>query len=159
MYGAGEIVEILSELEITHVVWIPDSLTGTWEQALEEAQGLTLVRVCREGEAWAIAAGLWVSGQRPLVIMQTTGFFESADSMRNAIFDLHLPLLAIVGGRNMLTEANDSAKTYAFPVIEAWGLDYVLVRTQQQKPDLKRHLASSLKSSTPGLVVVAEAGG
>ncbi len=159
MYGAGEIVEILSELEITHVVWIPDSLTGTWEQALEAAESLTLVRVCREGEAWAVAAGLWVAGQRPLVIMQTTGFFESADSMRNAIFDLHLPLLAIIGGRNMLTESDDSAKTYAFPVIEAWGIDYAIVRTEQQKPDLKRHLVAALKSSTAGLVVVAEAGG
>ena len=36
-----------------HVVWIPDSELGTWEAALENAAGLQLIRVCREGEAMA----------------------------------------------------------------------------------------------------------
>jgi sulfopyruvate decarboxylase TPP-binding subunit len=159
MFADREIIDIFHELQITHVVWVPDSLTGTWERALDDAEGLSLIRVCREGEAWAIAAGLFVAGKRPLVIMQMTGFFESADSMRNSLFDLQLPLLAIVGGRNMLTETVDSAKTYAIPVVDAWGIEYAVVHSEEQKPELKRHLFHALQSGKPGLVVVAEAGG
>ena len=58
---------------------------GNLEPALHATPGLTLVRVCREGEAWAIAAGLWIGGARPLVVIQNTGLFESGDSLRNAL--------------------------------------------------------------------------
>ena len=40
----------LAELGITHVVWLPDSAIGPWEEAFESSPDLRLVRVCREGE-------------------------------------------------------------------------------------------------------------
>ena len=78
---------------------------------------LELVRVCREGEAWAIAAGLHLAGRRPLVMIQNTGLFESGDAMRNVLFDLRLPLSAIVGYRSFLIpNSTDSAKRFTEPV-------------------------------------------
>ncbi len=79
-----EIEQALTELEITHVVWLPDSGLGPWEEAIEASPQVQLVRVCREGEAWTVAAGLALGGKRPLVMIQTTGLFESGDALRNA---------------------------------------------------------------------------
>jgi sulfopyruvate decarboxylase TPP-binding subunit len=67
MLTGPAIVGLLRELGITHVVWLPDSAIGRWEQALEGAADLQLVSVCREGEAWAVAAGLHIGGARPMV--------------------------------------------------------------------------------------------
>src|SRR4029078_6513951 len=89
--------ETLVELGITHVVWLPDSGLRPGEQALDRAGSLELVRVCREGEAWAIAAGLHLGGLRPLVMIQNTGLFESGDAMRNVLFGLRLPPSAVWG--------------------------------------------------------------
>ncbi len=75
MFTAQEITNVLVELGVTHVVWVPDSVLGAWEQALEDSPDLQLIRVCREGEAWPLAAGLYLGGQSPLVMMQTTGLF------------------------------------------------------------------------------------
>ena len=47
----------LLECGVTHVIWIPDSELGTWEPALSSDADLRLIRVCREGEAIAVAAG------------------------------------------------------------------------------------------------------
>ena len=56
-YSGSKFVAALAELGVTHAVWVPDSALGVWEQALEDSPDIQLVRVCREGEAWPIAAG------------------------------------------------------------------------------------------------------
>ena len=58
MYSPEEIAAAFTELGLTHVVWIPDTTTGQWADALQIAPDIKLIQVCREGEAWALAAGL-----------------------------------------------------------------------------------------------------
>src|SRR5579872_3278129 len=125
MFSGGEIAAELKSLGITHVVWLPDSTLGPWEAALSSTPGLSLIRVCREGEAWAVAAGLHLGGARPLVMIQCTGLFDSGDSLRNALFDFGLSLFAVIGYRSALLPAsNDSARTFTEPNLQSWGLDY-----------------------------------
>ena len=81
MFTGQEIVHTLEQLGVSHVVWVPDSTFGTWEADLEASRRLELLRVCREGEAWPLAAGLQLGGQSPLIMMQTTGLFESGDAL------------------------------------------------------------------------------
>lgn len=110
----------------THVVWVPDSHVGRWEAALLATPGLTLVRPCREGEAVGIAAGLLLGGAVPLVAIQCTGFFEAGDAVRNAAFDLNLPLKLLVGVRShqahLTGVTRDNCPAFAEPVVKAWGL-------------------------------------
>src|SRR5687768_7133486 len=122
MFPAQQVIRVLETLEISHVVWVPDSVIGRWELALEQSQ-IKLVRVCREGEAWPLAAGLYAGGARPLVMMQTTGLFESGDALRNVVFDLRVPVYAWIGVRNWLNaDSNDSARRFSMPLIDAWQL-------------------------------------
>jgi sulfopyruvate decarboxylase TPP-binding subunit len=141
-------------------VWLPDSTIGTWEAALSQSQQLQLVRICREGEAWPLAAGLHLGGAQPIVIMQCTGLYESGDALRNAIFDLQLPLTAIVGVRSwLLTNSTDSAKKFVEPILDAWGIDYRLIETEADKPQLTEHLRRSFASARAGVVLLAEGKG
>ena len=84
MFSGDEVAELIAELGVTHVIWLPDSGLGPWETALENSSAFRLLRVAREGEAWGLAAGLHIGGKQPLVVMQTTGLFESGDALRNA---------------------------------------------------------------------------
>jgi sulfopyruvate decarboxylase TPP-binding subunit len=144
-------------LGITHVIWVPDSTFGPWECALEAASPLRLVRVCREGEAWPLAAGLQLGGQKPLIIMQTTGLFESGDALRNVLFDLKLPLLALIGVRNeLVTNSCDSARTFAEPILRAWGIDYVWIRSTEDLPPAVEHWRGCRQMHRAGLVLLAE---
>jgi sulfopyruvate decarboxylase TPP-binding subunit len=157
MYTGEEIVDALDALGVTDVVWVPDSLLAQWEPALEAAAGLRLIRVCREGEAWPLAAGLHLGGRNPLVMMQTTGLFESGDGLRNAVYDFGLPLFAIVGARSWLVRnSTDSARRFAEPVLKAWGLDYRIVERAEDKPFLVEHALACRAAGKPGAVLVAE---
>lgn len=156
IFSGEQIVAALLELSVTHVVWIPDSDLGTWEAALE-ASPIHLVRVCREGEAWPLAAGLLLGGQRPLVVMQITGFFESGDALRNVVHDMQLPLFAIIGARNWLkATSTDSAKAFARPVIDAWQVDYVTLESASERNLLAQHYAYCQQLGRAGAVLLAE---
>jgi sulfopyruvate decarboxylase TPP-binding subunit len=151
------VIALLRELDITHVVWLPDSALGPWEQALASSDSLQLVRVCREGEAWAIAAGLHLGGKRPLVVIQNTGFFESGDAMRNVLFDLRLPLLAVVGYRSYLVHGStDSARRFTEPIINAWGLRHVLVSRPDELVKMADFFRERLAKHEPGVALIAE---
>lgn len=157
MFTGPEIRRTLLDLGVTHVVWLPDSAIGPWERELEAAGELRLIRVCREGEAWPLAAGLWLGGKRPLVVIQSTGLFESGDALRNALFDLRVPICSIIGGRSMLAENTfDSAKRFVEPILKAWGIDYVVIASEQDKPKLAEHLTACLGQMRPGAVLIAE---
>lgn len=160
MFTGAQIVDVFMRLGITHVVWLPDSTLGTWESALSSADGLQLVRVCREGEAWTIAAGLHLGGKRPIVVLQSTGLFESGDALRNVYYDLGLPLWALVGYRSyLLPDSRDSAKRFAEPILKAWALDYLLVERPAQLQEIAAHLAACAAAGKPGVVLLAEGKG
>ena len=157
MFSGSQIVAELSRMEITHVVWIPDSTLGQWEGALSSSTAIKLVRVCREGEAWAVAMGLSLGGARPLVVIQCTGLFESGDSLRNALFDYGWPLFAIIGYRSSLNAAaNDSARMFTEPNLKSWGLDYRLIDSPDKLPELAGHYAACRQAHRPGVVLIAE---
>jgi hypothetical protein len=135
MLDGSSVVAALRECGATHVVWIPDSDLGTWEKAILSEPGLTLVRVCREGEAITVAAGLHLGGKRPVVMMQCTGFFEAGDAFRNIAHDLKIPLLVIVGIRSWMAAQSgkslDSCPIYAQPIVAAWNVSHVLCPREQ----------------------------
>ena len=156
-YPAEQVAETLIDLGITHVVWLPDSAMGLWEHALDRPGVLELVHVCREGEAWAIAAGLHLGGCRPLVMIQNTGLFESGDALRNLLFDLKLPLMALVGYRSYLVpDSTDSARRFTEPILDAWGLDYTIVRSPDELGQMADHFRACRDAGRPVVALVAE---
>ena len=53
----------------------------------------------REGEAFAVASGLWLGGRTPVVSVQCTGLMESGDAIRGTAVRMGVPLLCLVGYR------------------------------------------------------------
>jgi sulfopyruvate decarboxylase subunit alpha len=157
---AAAVVATLEELGLTHVVWLPDSAMGPWEETLVASRQLTLVRVAREGEAWTIAAGLHLGGKRPLVVIQNTGLFESGDALRNVLFDLRLPLFALVGYRNYLVpDSPDTARLFTDPILRAWGFEHVVIDSVDALPLLAEHYRACQAAGRPGVALVAEGKG
>ena len=69
MFTGEQFLQLLDRLGITHVVTVPDSTIGQWESAIQASGRIRLVRVCRESEAWSVAAGLYLGGACPFVMI------------------------------------------------------------------------------------------
>jgi sulfopyruvate decarboxylase TPP-binding subunit len=152
------IVSLLARLGVTDVVTVPDSTIGPWYPAIAAA-GIRLVQVCREGEAWGTAMGLYLGGRTPLVMIQCTGFFESGDALRNVLHDWKLPIPAIVGYRSYLNQETlpgDTCLVFTEPLLDAWKLDWRLVTGGGELGDAAAHLERCRSAGTPGVVLVAE---
>lgn len=159
MFSASQVTSLFERLDVTHVVTVPDSTLGRWEPAIEAVGGVRLVRVCREGEAWHVAAGLLLGGARPLVMIQCTGFFESGDALRNVLHDWRLPVFAIVGYRSYLNQSTlpgDTCLVFTEPLVTAWHIDHRLVTRPDQLETIVAHRDACRAAGTPGAVIVAE---
>jgi len=138
-----ETIRALVSSGITHVVGIPDNTTGSLFDAIARHPTIRLVTVTREGEAFAIASGLWMGSACPLVVIQNTGLLESGDSLRGTAVRMAAPIPMIVTGRGyakmaqaertpdeprtleLLTRSDlDSTAFVTEPTLEAWGIPY-----------------------------------
>ncbi len=128
---------------ITHVVGIPDNTTAPLFDALDDDTDPRLIMVTREGEAFAVAAGLWLGGERPMVVIQNCGLLEAGDGLRGTAVRMSVPLPIIVTGRgyakmekaglspskpltrHLLTRPDvDSVALMTEPTLDAWGIPW-----------------------------------
>lgn len=139
--GVQAVIRALVRADVTHVVGIPDNTSGPLFSEVPRHPTLRLVTVTREGEAFAIAAGLWLGGASPLVVIQNTGLLESGDALRGTAVRMGAPIPVVVTGRGyakmakagvsptdertpeLLTRADvDSTALLTEPTLDAWGV-------------------------------------
>ena len=113
---------VLAEMKkngITHVVWLPDSETN-WLYLLMKAEpSITLVAVPREGLAYSAAAGIYIGGGTPVILIQNTGMMESGDSLRGWALGMNIPVVLMVGLRGWTRHGvtQDTAAVYTEPFL------------------------------------------
>ncbi len=160
MLDGPSVAKALVECGVTHVIWIPDSEIGTWEAGLLANPGLRLLRVCREGEAMVLAAGLMLGGQKPVVLIQCTGLFEAGDALRNVVHDLKLPLFLIVGVRSYYAfqqgTSRDTCPIFVEPIMNTWKVPHVLLDRRHTAADLAAAYRQAQAEGRAGAVLVAE---
>jgi sulfopyruvate decarboxylase TPP-binding subunit len=160
MLDGPSVAAALKECGVTHVVWIPDSELGTWETALTSTPGLSLIRVCREGEAFGVAAGLYLGGARPILLLQCTGLFEAGDALRNVIHDLKLPLFLVIGVRSYYAhrqgKGTDTCPLFTEPIVRAWQIPYTVFEERHTAADLAAAYRQAQAERRAGAVLLAE---
>ncbi len=142
-----ETIATLVRADVTHVVGIPDNTSAPLFPEVRRHPTLRLVTVTREGEAFALAAGLWLGGAFPLVVIQNTGLLESGDAIRGTAMRMGAGIPVVVTGRGyakmadagwrpgdeltlqMLTRADvDSTALLTEPTLDAWGIPHEVCR-------------------------------
>lgn len=157
---SNRIVSALVDIGCTHGVGIPDNATRILFDLLDEHPQTNVVPVCREGEAWAIACGLWVGGQQPVVIIQNTGLLESGDGYRGTAYEMAVPLLTLMDYRGYHTLSNpdpnalDSAASFFEPTMKAWDLPYVLLEEGDEEAGLKSSFEKAKRISRPVAAII-----
>ncbi|MFC1988604.1 thiamine pyrophosphate-binding protein [Chloroflexota bacterium] len=153
---AKRVLDELNKCGITHIVWLPDSENLFMYDAMMNQSDITLVPICREGEAVAISVGLTLGGKKPVLLHQNTGFFESGDSIRGLGLDLPLPLLILIGYRGWQRNApiTDSAAIFLEPVLDAWGINHYLIETDDDLHRLSVGYKETQETKKPVAILI-----
>jgi hypothetical protein len=160
---------------ITHIVGVPDSTSGPLFDAVSKHPAIRVVTVTREGEAFAVATGLWMGGARPLVIVQNTGFLESGDSLRGTAQRAAAPIPILITGRGyakmraagvspddprsveLLTRPDvDTVALLTEPTLAAWGVPFSRCEGDEEpSAELLRTIDEARAQERPVALVVA----
>ena len=158
---AAIILEELKKQQVTHVVGLPDNGSRALFERLWSDDAIEVLGVTREGEAFAIASGLYLGGSKPVVIIQNTGFFETGDAYRGTAHNMGIPLVMLIGYRGLKTmepgaERVDSAATFFEPTLKAWEIPYSIMSCDD---DVRRCVAAAFEraeaSSMPAALLLA----
>jgi sulfopyruvate decarboxylase TPP-binding subunit len=156
---AKRILEALKQLGTTHIVSLPDNIARALLEAGEADPDLQMVPVCREGEAMALAAGLYIGGKQPVVVIQCTGFLEAGDALRGTLWAMKIPVLLLLGYRGYRTLAGpqkDSAAVFFEPTLRAWDIPYDLLGSDEDIPKIASCWQLAQERSRPVALLLTE---
>ena len=90
-----------------HVVYVPDNPLAHVLAILQRSYGdVTTITATREEEAFGIAAGLYLGGARPTVMLQSSGLGNSLNALTSLLLPYQIPVLTIVSMRGDAGEWN-----------------------------------------------------
>src|SRR5919198_5854053 len=89
------------------VVYVPDNpLSHVLGEFQERFHDVRLVVATREEEAFGIAAGLYLGGRRPAVMLQSSGLGNSLNAITSLLLPYQIPVLFVISMRGDATEWN-----------------------------------------------------
>jgi sulfopyruvate decarboxylase subunit alpha len=88
------------------VVYVPDNPLSHVLREFERYPDVRLLLATREEEAFGIAAGLYLGGKLPAVMLQSSGLGNSLNALTSLLVPYQIPVLMIISMRGDLGEWN-----------------------------------------------------
>jgi sulfopyruvate decarboxylase subunit alpha len=173
MAQAELILRELKKCSVTDVTGLPDNSSAALMYLLRNESTIRLHSVTREGEAFALAAGLWIGGRNPVVLIQNTGLLESGDSVRGTVLRMRIPILCLVTYRGygktqkyagsipetldaeILSRPDlDSVALMTEPTLRAWGLPFDFLHADEDVSKISVASQKARDSLTPVALLV-----
>jgi len=118
---------------IRDVVYVPDNPLSHVLRIFErEFADVRLVLATREEEAFGIAAGLYLGGRRPAVMLQSSGLGNSLNAITSLLIPYQIPLVMVISMRGDASEWNAAQVPMgrALPaILDALGIQHSRVES------------------------------
>jgi sulfopyruvate decarboxylase subunit alpha len=171
---AALVLDELRRQRVTDVLGVPDNASRALLDRLAAEPAMRLLTVTREGEAFAVASGLWVGGRTPIVLIQNTGLLEAGDALRGTAMRMRVPLVCLVTVRGhsrmaargpassaetldaeLLSRPDlDSVALLTEPTLRAWGVPWEVLSTDADVPRLAAAFRRAQQGEHPVAVLI-----
>jgi len=116
-----------------HVVYVPDNpLSHLLRLFRDEYPSIRTTLATREEEAFGIAAGLYLGGVRPTVMLQSSGLGNSLNALTSLLLPYRIPALMVIslrGGDDEWNAAQIPMGRAVRPIFDAIGVPHATVET------------------------------
>lgn len=128
------------------VVYVPDNPLSHILAALQRDHGgVRTLLAMREEEALGIAAGLYLGGARPAVLMQSSGVGNTLNALGSLLIPYQVPVMLVVSMRGDPGEWNSAQVPMGramAPVLDAFGVQHLTVDRDEEAEGTVLALAS-----------------
>jgi sulfopyruvate decarboxylase subunit alpha len=145
------VCEGLAAAGCREIVYVPDNPLSHVLRALSERHRDTRATLAtREEEAFGIAAGLYLGGARPAVMLQSSGLGNSLNAIGSLLLPYEIPALMIVSMRGEEGEWNAAQSPMGRavrPILDSFGIPHVVVPDARGAGDIVRQAANQAFAS------------
>ena len=111
------------------IISVPDTHQKTVLAALDKERDVRVLTCSTEDEANGVAAGLWMTGEPVIVMIQHAGLYASVNTLRGIAIDGRVPVFYMIG---LLSREKDrdpreskhSMVRYAEPLLDLFGVPH-----------------------------------
>jgi sulfopyruvate decarboxylase subunit alpha len=137
------------------VVYVPDNpLSHVLRELGDRFRDVRLLLATREEEAFGIAAGLYLGGRRPTVMLQSSGLGNSLNAITSLVLPYQIPMLIVVSMRGDAGEWNAAQVPMGRSVraiLDAIGVPHATVESPDSTAETVRLVgATAFGTRLPG---------
>ncbi|HEU4893837.1 MAG TPA: thiamine pyrophosphate-binding protein [Vicinamibacterales bacterium] len=156
---ASGVCEGLHAAGSRHVVYVPDNpLSHVLRILRGRFPDIATTVATREEEAFGIAAGLYLGGARPTVMLQSSGLGNSLNALTSLMVPYKIPMLIVISMRGDAGEWNDAQVPMGRavrPICDAIGLPHTTVDTAESTEESVRVVAqTAFGTRLPGVCLL-----
>lgn len=156
------LADAIRALGVTHVISVPDTMQKSALDALAAAASPKLLYVCTEDEGMGINAGLYVTGHKPMLLIQNNGLYACVNTLKAIALDAQVPTFMLIGqyGRDPMkpSDANPRrAVNRLEPTLQTWGVPFERLEGPADLPKLRAMWEKAWESRGPAAAIVGTA--
>jgi sulfopyruvate decarboxylase subunit alpha len=141
------------------VVYVPDNpLSHVMRELADRYRDVRVVIATREEEAFGIAAGLYLGGRKPTVMLQSSGLGNSLNAITSLVLPYQIPMLIVVSMRGDAGEWNAAQVPMGRavrPIFDALAIPHVTVESAAAAADAIRLAATTaFATRLPGACIL-----
>jgi sulfopyruvate decarboxylase subunit alpha len=142
-----------------HVVYVPDNpLSHVLRVLRDRYPDIRTTVATREEEAFGIAAGLYLGGVRPTVMLQSSGLGNSLNALASLLLPYQIPALVLVSMRGDLGEWNAAQVPMGRgvrPICEAIGIPHATAESPEATMETVRLVGqTAFGTRLPGICLL-----
>lgn len=124
-----QIAQAIAATGATHVICVPDTNLKSAISELHEPGMPQMIYVCTEDEGVGINAGLYMTGHRPMMLIQNNGLLACLNTIKAIALDAKVPTFMVIGqyGRDVKVpvETNKLRVVRLLePTLQTWGVPF-----------------------------------
>lgn len=155
----AKLAAALRDQGVTHVVCVPDTNLRTVISALDQAGMPELIYACTEDEAMGINAGLYMTGHRPMLLIQNNGLLACLNTLKAIALDAQVPTFMLVGqyGRDVYKPVESNplrVVSLLEPTLDTWSVPFVRLETPDDLPGITQAWEAAWSNRGPSAALV-----
>lgn len=149
----------IAALGVTHVIIVPDTNLKTAISALDECSSLKMLYVCTEDEGMGINAGLYMAGQKPMMLIQNNGLHACVNTLKSIALDAEVPTFMVIGqyGRDVTKPVETNrlrAVRLLEPMLEMWSVPYYRLDHEGEFANIRTAYEKAFEIRGPSALIV-----
>ncbi|HYB42018.1 MAG TPA: thiamine pyrophosphate-binding protein [Candidatus Methylomirabilis sp.] len=141
------------------IISVPDTHQKTVLAALDKERDVRVLTCSTEDEANGVAAGLWMTGEPVIVMIQHAGLYASVNTLRGIAMDGRVPIFYMIGllSRERDKDPRDSKQSmvrFAEPLLDLFGVPHVRLEGPDDVHFIPEYYRLSRERRGPAAVLV-----